>query len=998
MVTPCPGPAGVEWSGSPPRVRTTGTRLAQEPASMLKAPGNEVDEVFERITDAYIALDRDWTYTYVNAHAGELLGRQPEDLVGHRLWDDLPEGAGGRFDRACREAMASGQAVTMEAFYPPTARWLENRIFPGPDGLTVYFRDITRRKRQEETIHHQQRMLDEAQRVAHLGSWEWRIGAERVNWTAELFRIYGLPQSAEGPTFAQFMAHVHPDDRPRVQAAIERALAERRPVEFEERIRHADGRERLLASRGEVQLDAQGQPERLVGVCRDVTEERRNARLDAGQRAILEGIAAQRPLAASLARICLLHEQLNPGALCSILLMDAERLRVRHGAAPSLPDAFNAAIDGQAIGPDRGSCGTAAFRAERVVAHDIATDPRWAEFRTTAQAHGLRACWSTPILGSSGQVLGTFAIYYREPRAPSPEELEYIDRMLPIAAIAIESEERVERLRERDRFFDMALEIFCIFDPATEHIVQVNAAFERVTGHSAHTLTSRHYLDFVHPDDRAAATSAVSVVGVSGGRVSQFAYRFLCADGSYRWLEWDSIGGEDGLAFAVAHDITERRRIEAELDYAATHDPVTGLEHHLVLERNLATLLDEAVLPVWIVFVGLDRFQVVNESMGHAIGDDVLQRVAARLLATVGDAGHVARFAGDEFVVAAPALDRHAALALAERLRTTVAEPIEGADYRLLLTASIGLSQSPAHGRSLQELLRRAEAAMVRAKRQGRDQVCEFSVEQMQDIEDRIVCGRALRGAVHRGEMALHYQPQHRADDHQLTGFEALLRWDSRELGRVSPARFIPIAEALGLMPEIGAWVIDEACRQARAWLDIGHADFCIAVNVSAQQMQRPGLVEHVRAALARHALPADVLGIELTESSLMENVGRVRGTLEELKALGVRLSLDDFGTGYSSLAYLKQFPLDTLKIDQSFVRGLPDDAHDAAIARTIVAIAHQLRMVVAAEGVETQAQAVFLHAIGCDELQGYHLGRPAGPEDAALFFPTSGAQQPSLQ
>jgi EAL domain-containing protein (putative c-di-GMP-specific phosphodiesterase class I) len=277
---------------------------------------------------------------------------------------------------------------------------------------------------------------------------------------------------------------------------------------------------------------------------------------------------------------------------------------------------------------------------------------------------------------------------------------------------------------------------------------------------------------------------------------------------------------------------------------------------------------------------------------------------------------------------------------------------------------------------------------MARAKREGRDAVCVFSVDQMQEIEDRIVLGRALRGALARGEMALHYQPQQRAADATLTGFEALLRWTSPTLGGVPPNRFIPIAEALGLMPEVGAWVIDEACRQARCWLDAGHRGFCIAVNVSPQQLQRPGLLAHVREALARHDVPASMLGIELTESSLMENVGRLRDTLAELKALGLRLSLDDFGTGYSSLAYLKQFPLHTLKIDRSFVSGLPDDPHDAAIARTIVAIGHQLRLVVAAEGVETQEQAAFLDSIGCDELQGYHLGRPVAPGEAERFFP----------
>jgi PAS domain S-box-containing protein len=604
-------------------------------------------QVFDRITDAYVALDRDWHYTFVNAKAGELLGRAPDALVGRHLWTEFPDGVGQPFQRAYQQAMDTQQPVFLEEYYPPFGRWFENRIYPSPDGLTIYFHDITGRKRDEERLRHQQRMLDEAQRVARMGSWEWRIGDERVEWTPELFRIYGLSPTEEGPTFEQFMAHVHPDDRARVLAVIQRALAERTPVEFEERIVLADGRVRVLASRGEVVVDADGRPERMVGACRDVTEHKRAERMDAGQREILAAIAAQKPLGDNLARIALLHEELNPGALCSVLELDAPGTHFAHVTGPSLPADFNRVLAGLAIGDGHGSCGTAAARGERIVVEDITTHPYWRGYHALATPYGLRACWSTPVTGSEGRVLGTFAVYYREPRTPTPDELDSIDRMLSITAIAIESDRLATRLRERDRFFDMALEIFCIFDPVAGRIVQVNPTFTRVTGHSAHTLTSRHYLEFVHPDDRAAATGAVATLHESGGRVSQFAYRFLCHDGSHRWIEWESVGGPDGLAFAVAHDVTERRRIEAELDYAASHDAVTGLEHHLVLERNLATLLDEAVVPVWILFVGLDRFQVVNESMGHHIGDDVLKRVAARVSDVVGGMGHVARFAGD---------------------------------------------------------------------------------------------------------------------------------------------------------------------------------------------------------------------------------------------------------------------------------------------------------------------------------------------------------------
>ena len=947
----------------------------------------EINHVFERITDAYVALDNDWRFTFLNAKACDFFGRPAKDLIGRNIWDELPDATGNAFQRTCLRAMEEQSAVSLEAFFESRDGWFESRIHPSPDGVTIYLVDITERKQTERTLVHNQRMFAEAQHLAHVGSWEWDIVANKVTWSVELYRIYGLAPKQYAATVEAYLTLVHPLDRARVQGIIENALNNLLPFAFDERIVRADGSIRTLRSSGRVDTDSEGNPVRMLGVCQDITARRRAEQMEAGQHEILEGIAANRPLAESLERIARLHEELNPNALCSVLLLDEAGQHVLHGAGPSLPDAFNRAIHGLEIGDGRGSCGTAAWRRERVVVADISTHPYWENYKAIALAHGLKACWSTPVLGRSGRVLGTFAVYYRECREPTHEELSDIDRMLPITATAIERARLIRRLQERDRFFELSMEIYCIFDTTAERFIQVNPSFCRVTGYTAEELASRHYSEFIHPEDRHAAADAVSSLTVEGARVSAFANRFLCKDGSYRWLEWESIAAPDGLAHAVAHDTTDRRKVEADLAHAASHDAVTNLPHHLVFERTLAGLLADPSALVWVFFVGIDRFRVINESMGHEIGDEVLQCVAERLHATIGDAGHIAHFAGDEFVIAATGLDQSSAFALAERLRVAVAQPIERSGYRLLLTASVGISRSPAHGHSPKELLRRAEAAMTRAKRHGRDSVCEFSVEQMQDIEDRLVLGSHLRGAAQRGELELHYQPHHNASDRALTGFEALLRWNNPELGHVSPTRFIPIAEALGLMEEIGGWVINEACRQMRAWIDSGNRGFNISVNVSAQQLQRPGLVDQVRTALQRHDIPAGALSIELTESSLMENVVRMQGTLAELKALGTTLALDDFGTGYSSLAYLKQFPIDKLKIDQSFVRGLPDDGDDATIARTIVAMAHQLRMMVSAEGVETEAQAAFLTGIGCDELQGYHLGRPLVAKDAEALF-----------
>ncbi|WP_449429178.1 putative bifunctional diguanylate cyclase/phosphodiesterase [Rhodanobacter umsongensis] len=593
-------------------------------------------------------------------------------------------------------------------------------------------------------------------------------------------------------------------------------------------------------------------------------------------------------------------------------------------------------------------------------------------------------------MASHGEVLGTFAVYYREQREPRLEELHDIDRMLPITGIAIESARLVGRLRERNRFFELSLEIFCILDPRSERIVQFNPSLPRVTGYSTEELMSMNYRDFLRPDDGPDAPDPLPGPASPGPQVHEFVTRCLCKDGSRHWLEWVSFAAPDGMLYAVARDITERRQAQVELAYAASHDAVTGLPHHRMLERALVAMLRDAAAPVWVLIVGLDRFQVVNESVGHATGDDVLKRLAGRLRVAVGEQSQVARFAGDKFVVAVRGMSRQGVLELAERLRAAVAAPIEGQDYRLLLTASVGCSHSPDHGTNPESLLRSADAAMSQAKRDGRDRVSEFSIGQMRALEQRLILGSHLRDAIRDGELELYYQPQHRGGDRALTGFEALLRWNSRQLGRVLPGDFIPVAEALGLMPEIGEWVLDAACRQVRAWLDRGHRDFNLAVNISAQQLQRPGLVDKVAAALRRHAVPPSMLDIEMTESSLMENVAMIRRVLTELKALGTLLSLDDFGTGYSSLAYLKQFPIDKLKIDQSFVRGLPTGADDAAIARAIITLGHQLRMMVAAEGVETQAQADFLTEAGCDELQGNHLGAASPVQEAEKHFSVS--------
>ncbi|MFK2877875.1 sensor domain-containing protein [Rhodanobacter hydrolyticus] len=939
---------------------------------------------FERIAEAYVALDVEWRYTYVNAAAAAFLGRSAEELLGKCAWTEFPEETVRPFRAAYEQAMAEQRPCMVEAWFAPLGRWFASWAYPAPDGITVLFQDIDARKREELRLQTQQQLMEQAQQLMHVGNWSWDVAANHVAWSDELYRIYGVDPAQHAANVEAYLALVHADDRERVLGIIQRALHDGAAFEFEERIVRPDGGERTLYSRGVVETDADGRVTRLLGVCQDITARKREERMSAGLHQILLDIAAHKPLAASLERIACQHEVMNPGSLCSLLVLDGQRLL--HGAAPSLPDDYSKAIHGLVIGEGRGSCGTVAWSGKRVVVEDIATHPYWEDYRELAMSYGLRACWSTAVPGSHGEVLGTFAVYYREPRAPQPDELASIDRLIPLAGIAIESARLLGRLRERDRFFEMSQEIFCILDPRSERLVQFNPCLQRLTGYGEDELKTLGYRQFLQPLQGGDASEAIPTT-VEPGQTREFVNRCVAKDGSEHLLEWTSFATSDGLLYAVARDITERHRVEQKLIHAASHDSISGLPRRAMLDEAMARMLDSPWSEAWVVVVGLDRFQVVNESVGHVIGDDVLRRVADRLRAAVDAQWLVTRIAGDKFAMAVDGMNHEEVLALAERLRAEVARPIEGQDYRLLLTASAGISHAPVHGNTPAALLRGAEAAMVQAKRDGRDRIGEFSVAQKRALDERVMLGGRLRDALRHDELVLYFQPQYRALDHELTGFEGLLRWNCGELGQVSPARFIPVAEALGMMPEIGCWVFAQAARQMREWLDRGHRGFTIAVNVSAQQVQHPHLVEQVAEVLQRYNVPAAMLDIEMTESALMENVARIRTTLAGLKSLGVQLSLDDFGTGYSSLAYLKQFPIDKLKIDQSFVRDLPADEDDCAIVQTIIELGHQLGMLVSAEGVETQAQAAFLAGLGCDELQGYALGMPLPVMDAERYF-----------
>ena len=444
----------------------------------------------------------------------------------------------------------------------------------------------------------------------------------------------------------------------------------------------------------------------------------------------------------------------------------------------------------------------------------------------------------------------------------------------------------------------------------------------------------------------------------------------------------------DGMV-CVVRDITERTYAEEQIKHLAYHDALTNLPNRLLFKDRLTVALSHAQREqsrLGVLFLDLDRFKVINDSLGHNIGDQLLQAVSLRVQACVRESDTVARLGGDEFTVLLPRLNRSDdAAPVAQKIIEAIRHPfhIEGREF--FTTTSIGISLFPEDGTDAEALIKNADTAMYQAKELGRDNYQLFNAHVNAKALQRISIEHGLRKALANDEFAVHYQPIFDLRSGRITGTEALLRWTHPEMGSISPATFIPLAEATGAMSAIGGWALREAVEQAKKWHDAGHRDLTIAVNLSVTQLQQTDLVQRVREILAETHLPPQLLELEITESSAMINPEASMRTLDELKRIGIRISLDDFGTGHSSLSYLKRFPIDTLKIDQSFIRDILTDTDTAAIVQAIIAMAHSLRLIVIAEGVEQTEQADFLRLHGCDQMQGFLIQRPVPAKDLEL-------------
>jgi diguanylate cyclase (GGDEF)-like protein/PAS domain S-box-containing protein len=563
------------------------------------------------------------------------------------------------------------------------------------------------------------------------------------------------------------------------------------------------------------------------------------------------------------------------------------------------------------------------------------------------------------------------------------------DYFIEVIEDITERKEATEQLRLFARIFDTINEGVVVTD-STNNIVSVNPAFSSITGYSAAEAIGNNprmlhsgLMDKVFYDKM---WQSINKTGRWQGEISD---RRKNGESYVEWLSISTMKDERGEFshhIAVVSDISERKAAEEHMVYIAQHDFLTDLPNRMMLHDRLTQAIAHAgreQRKVAVMFLDLDRFKAINDTLGHLVGDKLLKVVASRISSVARVSDTVSRLGGDEFAIMLPYIENMDDIAtIAVKLLTSVAGPcvIDGNDIEV--TTSIGISVFPEDGKDSESLIAHADAAMYQAKGNGRNNYQFFTYEMNRRTLERMAIKNKLSHALERNELFLLYQPQVDLQSGRIIGAEALLRWDHPMFGNVLPTQFIPIAEENGLIPPMGEWVLREACRQNQEWRKQGLMKITMAVNLSAVQFRQKNLGEIIKVVLHESGLAPSGLELEITEGVVMQDAEAAILLLEDMKAMGLKLSVDDFGTGYSSLSYLKRFPIDKFKIDQSFVRDLATDTDDAVIVSTIISMAHSLKLKVIAEGVETAEQLAFLKQQGCDEIQGYYFSKPVSAEE----------------
>jgi diguanylate cyclase (GGDEF)-like protein/PAS domain S-box-containing protein len=898
---------------------------------------------------------------YVNPAAQTITGWTREELLAMDFWDVIhPDFREEAKDRGLAQQRGEPVPTRYEAKLLTKngdERWLDLTVgvieFEGNPAVMGTGFDITERKRAEEALQHSEtkfRTLTETISAAAFIFQGTRL--RHVNSASEELTGYSREELLE----MNFWDVMHPDFHEEVKArGLARQRGEQIPTRHEVKLLTKNGEERWVEFTVGV-IEFEGKPA-VVGTGFDVTERRR------AEDALRQSEERYRLVTDNASDMIWTRDlSLRP----TYTSPSVTRLR-----GHTVEEAMAQTLD-EVLTPDSLQI------ARRTLAEEMAKESAGDKDLSRSRTLELE------MYHKDGSTVWTeMTVTFLRDEEGRPTGLMGVTRDIS------ERKRAQEALHRREEHFRSLIEnasdvILVLDEDGTIRYASPSA--KRAAGYEPDELVgTAAFGEIVHSDDQASASDAFAAAAREPGGTLSIAVRVRHKDGS--WRDFDGVitnllaDPAVGGFILNCRDVSERKRAEETIRHLAYHDAVTDLPNRTLFKDRLTQALAQARRKkrmLAVLFLDLDRFKIVNDTVGHGEGDKLLRRAADRLAGLVREGDTVARVGGDEFAILSSEISHvEDAAQVAERVLANLRRPwlLQGQEF--LVTTSIGIAVYPGDGDDADSLLRSADTAMYRAKESGRDNCQLYTPAMNARIVERLALENDLRRGLERGEFVVYYQPQVNIRSGQVVGVEALVRWQHPERGLVLPAEFIPVAEETGLIVPLGEWVLRTACAQNKACQDAGLPPMRVAVNLSARQFQQRNLTDTVAQALEETGLAPDLLQLEITEGVAMQDVDFTITTLQGLREMGVQIAMDDFGTGYSSLGYLKRFPMDAVKIDRSFVRDLTVDPNDAAIATTVITMAHSLKLSVIAEGVETEEQLAFLDEQECDEMQGYLFSKP---------------------
>jgi diguanylate cyclase (GGDEF)-like protein/PAS domain S-box-containing protein len=819
----------------------------------------------------------------------------------------------------------------------------------------------------EETVRLQTRDLAEAQRIGQMGSWVLDLQQDRLSWSDEIFRIFEIDPDRFEATYEYFLDRVHPDDRNLVNEAYQASLKDRQPYSISHRLLFPEGHIKWVIAQCETQFNEAGKPLTSRSTVQDVTERKASERQLALTQYAVDHISEGAYLITSDGYFHYVN-----AAACDSLGYTKEELLTMHvtDIDPSItqenyPDIYNKLKKSGSL-----------------------------RFETL---HRHRDDHTFPV-----EIVASF-IHFEDEKLTFAVARDISD----IKAAQIEIERQHTLLQQ---VIDGVSDSILMID--TNYTVRlINAAAQATAPANILNEEPKCYAAFHHfskpceGDDHPCPLDQV----MKSGRPVKVVHKHAGAEGTIRTIQLmaNPLFGEDGNVTGIiesGRDITDYqdlldqlKRKEHRLDHIAHHDSLTGLPNRLLFIDRLQQAIYKAKRngnTIALLFIDLDRFKQINDSFGHPTGDQVLRQVANRLQQQIREVDTIARIGGDEFTVILHDVEHTQDIAkIADKLLRVFNQGFLVHDQELFLSTSIGICIYPQDGSDANTLIRNADSAMYKAKEQGRNTYSFYTSEMTTLAFERLMMENSLRSALDRDQLILHYQPQINMQTGRVIGVEALVRWNHPELGLIPPAQFIPLAEDTGLIQPIGDWVLRNACHQTQKWHEDGLSPERISVNcnLSEHQLKSDKFHQSIIDVLQETKIDADLLELEITETTIMDDPDHLSEVLNKLRDIGVKVAIDDFGTGYSSLTYLKALPISKLKIDKSFVRDIPGDPNDAAITRAIIGLGESLQMQVIAEGVETEAQAEYLQSVGCFLAQGFLYAEPMVSGELERFLKSIG-------